>query len=135
MSKMKTTPSSALLDADSSKAVRAQHRLKLAAIIYVNARHAIGTDQEVLRSGFALLAQASLEYYAARRIQDAVRIEVRAAEIAAQMIHEQRHDMIVEELAGWRRCGDNRERGSYPKSPAWQAGWLAAIIWSQSRKR
>lgn len=64
------------------------------------------------------------------RLRDAVRIEVRAAAIAAQMIHELSHDMIVEELVGWMRCGDNRERGSYPHSHAWQAGWLAAIIWS-----
>lgn len=135
MSTMKKTPPREALDADSSKAAHARVRLKLAAITYVNARHAIGTDQEVLRSGFALLAQASREYYEAQMLQDAVRIEMRAAEIAAQMIHAQRHDMIVEELAGWMRCGDNRERGSYPKSPAWQAGWLAAIIWSQSRKR
>jgi len=64
------------------------------------------------------------------RQRDAVRIEVRAAKIAAQMIHSMTHDMAVEELVGWMRCGDNRERGSWPKSFAWQAGWLAAIIWS-----
>ena len=64
------------------------------------------------------------------RRRDAVRIEVRAAEIAAQMRHDMRHDMIIEELVGWMRCGDKRERGSYPKSAGWQAGWLAAIIWS-----
>jgi hypothetical protein len=68
------------------------------------------------------------------RRRDAVRIEVRAAEIAAQMLHEMRHDMAIEELVGWMRCGDNRERGSYPKSPAWQAGWLAAIIWAPDRR-
>ena len=68
------------------------------------------------------------------RQREAVRIEVRAAEIAAQMLHELRHDMAIEELVGWMRCGDNRERGSDPKSHAWQAGWLAAIIWSSSRK-
>lgn len=67
------------------------------------------------------------------RRREAVRIEVRAAEIAAQMLHDLRHDMAIEELVWWMRCGDNRERGSYPKSPAWQAGWLAAIIWSSSR--
>jgi hypothetical protein len=61
------------------------------------------------------------------RRREAVRIEVRAAEIAAQMICEMRHDMTIEEPVGWMRCGDNRERGSYPESPAWQAGWLAAI--------
>jgi hypothetical protein len=64
------------------------------------------------------------------RRRDAVRVEIRAATIASQMIHgQQRHDMTLKELAGWMRCGDNRERGSYPKSLAWQAGWLAAIIW------
>lgn len=67
------------------------------------------------------------------RRREAARIEIRAAEIAAQMLHEMRHDMAVDELVGWMRCGDNRERGSYPKSSAWQAGWLAAIIWSASR--
>jgi len=67
------------------------------------------------------------------RRREAVRIEVRAAEIAAQMLHDMSHDMVVEELVGWMRCGDNRERGSYPKSFAWQAGWLAAIIWDSSR--
>jgi hypothetical protein len=64
------------------------------------------------------------------RRREAVRIEVRAAEIASRMTHEMRHDMTTEELVGWMRCGDNRERGSYPKSSAWQSGWLAAIIWS-----
>jgi hypothetical protein len=63
-------------------------------------------------------------------LRDAVRIEKRAAAIVAQMIHELRHDMVVGELVGWMRCGDNRERGSYPQSFEWQAGWLAAIIWS-----
>lgn len=63
-----------------------------------------------------------------------MRVEIRAADIAAQMIHEQRHDMIVDELVGWMRCGDNRERGDYPKSPAWQAGWLAAIIYTEARR-
>jgi hypothetical protein len=67
------------------------------------------------------------------RRREAVRIEIRAAEIAAQMLQREVHDMATEELVGWMRCGDNRERGSYPKSPAWQAGWLAAIIWSSSR--
>ena len=69
------------------------------------------------------------------RIRDAVRIERRAASIAAGMIHELRHDMIVEELVGWMRCGDNRERGSYPKSPAWQAGWLAGFIFGDDPGR
>ncbi len=68
------------------------------------------------------------------RRREAARIEVRAATIAAHMLHEMRHDMTTEELVGWMRCGDNRERGSYPKSPAWQAGWLAAIIWSHNRE-
>lgn len=67
------------------------------------------------------------------RRRDAVRIEIRAAEIASRMLHEMSHDMTVEELVGWMRCGDNRERGSDLKSPAWQAGWLAAIIWGESR--
>ena len=62
--------------------------------------------------------------------RDALRIEVRAAAIAAQMLHELRHDMTVEELVGFMRCGDNRERGSFPASRAWQAGWLAAILFS-----
>jgi hypothetical protein len=66
------------------------------------------------------------------RLRDAVRIEKRAAAIAAGMIHALSHDMIIEELVGWMRCGDNRERGSYPQSHAWQAGWLAAIIWSDA---
>lgn len=74
------------------------------------------------------------------RRREAVRIEMRAAAIAAQMLHELRHDMIVEELVGWMSRGDpaRAERGSYPKAHAWQAGWLAALIWSQSgtkRKR
>lgn len=69
------------------------------------------------------------------RIRDAVRIEARAAAIAAQMLHDLRHDMTVEELVGWMRCGDNRERGSYPKSPAWQAGWLAAFIFGDDPGR
>ena len=68
------------------------------------------------------------------RRRDAVRIEIRAAEIAAQMLHEMRHDMTIEEMVGWMRCGDNRERGSYPKSLAWQTGWLAAIIWGSDRE-
>lgn len=67
------------------------------------------------------------------RRRDAVRIEVRAAEIATQMLHDLLHDMTVDELVGWMRCGDNRERGSYPKSPAWQAGWLAAVIFAPDR--
>jgi hypothetical protein len=67
------------------------------------------------------------------RLRDAVRIEKRAAAIAAQMLHELLHDMTVEELVGWMRCGDNRERGSYPKSHAWQAGWLAAHIFNDNR--
>jgi hypothetical protein len=66
------------------------------------------------------------------RTRDAVRIEIRAAEIAAQMI-DLHHDMSIAELVGWTRCGDNRERGSDPKSHSWQAGWLAAIIWSESQ--
>jgi len=68
------------------------------------------------------------------RRREAVWIEVRAAEIAAQMVHELCHDMTIEEVVGWMRRGDNRERGSYPKSPAWQAGWLAAIIWGHERR-
>jgi hypothetical protein len=64
------------------------------------------------------------------RLRDAVRIEKRAASIAARMLHEGHHDMIIEELVGFMRCGDNRERGTYPKSIAWQSGWLAAIIYS-----
>ena len=62
------------------------------------------------------------------RRRDTIRVEVRAATIASQMIHEWQHDMTTEELVGWMRCGDNRERGSYPKSLCWQAGWLAAFI-------
>lgn len=69
------------------------------------------------------------------RIRDAVRIETRAAAIAAQMLHEMRHDMTVEELVGWMRCGDNRERGSYPKSHAWQTGWLASFIFGDDPGR
>jgi hypothetical protein len=53
---------------------------------------------------------------------------MRAAAIAAGMIHALSHDMTVEELVGWMRRGDGRERGSYPKSHAWQVGWLAATI-------
>ncbi len=68
------------------------------------------------------------------RLRDAVRIEVRAAAIAAQLLHDKFHDMEIEELVGWMRCGDNRERGSYPKSPAWQAGWLAAIIFAHEHR-
>jgi hypothetical protein len=68
------------------------------------------------------------------RRRDAVRIEVRAAEIAAAMLHDMSHDMIVEELVGWMRCGDNRERGSCPKSFAWQTGWLAATIFGHENQ-
>jgi len=68
------------------------------------------------------------------RRRDAVRIEVRGAEIAASMLHDLRHDMIVEELVGWMRCGDNRERGNYPKSVAWQTGWLAATIFGHENQ-
>lgn len=67
------------------------------------------------------------------RRRDAVRIEIRAAEIAAQMIGGDGHDMTIAELVGWMRRGDNRERGSYPKAHAWQAGWLAATIWGHER--
>lgn len=69
------------------------------------------------------------------RLRDAVRIEKRAAAIAAGMIHSLSHDMTVEELVGWMRRGDGAERGSYPKSPSWQAGWLAAIIWFHERPK
>jgi hypothetical protein len=69
------------------------------------------------------------------RLRDAVRIEIRAAAIAAGMLHDMSHDMIVEELVGWMRCGDNRERGDYPKSSAWQAGWLAAFIFGDDPGR
>ena len=69
------------------------------------------------------------------RTRDAVRIEKRAAAIAAGMLHNMSHDMTVAELVGWMRCGDNRERGSYPKSHAWQAGWLAAIIFGDDPGR
>src|SRR5207244_5326909 len=61
---------------------------------------------------------------AAMRLGEAVRIEVRAASIAAGMIHSLSHDMSDEELVGWMRRGDGSERGTYPKSHAWQAGWL-----------
>jgi len=63
-----------------------------------------------------------------------VQIEIRAAEIVAGMIHALSHDMSVEELVGWMRCGDNRARGSYPKSSSWQAGWLAAFIFGDVMK-
>lgn len=45
-----------------------------------------------------------------------------------------KHDMTLQELVGWMSCGDpaRAERGSYPKSSAWQAGWLAAISWSHT---
>jgi len=66
------------------------------------------------------------------RLREAVRIEIRAAEIAAEMIHSLSHDMTLEELVGWMRRGDGRERGSYPKSHGWQAGWLAATIYGDS---
>ena len=67
-----------------------------------------------------------------------VAIEIRAAELAANVVDANlgialgliNHDMTIEELVGWMRCGDNRERGTYPKSAAWQAGWLAATIYS-----
>ena len=63
------------------------------------------------------------------RLRDAVRIEIRAAAIAAAMICKTKHDMTLQEIVGFMRCGDNRERGAYPKSTAWQAGWLAAFIY------
>jgi hypothetical protein len=69
------------------------------------------------------------------RLRDAVRIEKRAAAIAAGMIHALSHDMTIEELVGWMRCGDNRERGSYPQSHAWQTGWLAAYIFGDDPGR
>lgn len=122
---------------DGARGARARQMLQLAALAFVNARHAIDADQEVSRASFALLAQAARAYYEVMTLREAVLIEVRAAQIAAQMIHELRHDMTVEELVGWMSCGDPRraERGDYPKSPAWQAGWLAAIIWSHERGR
>lgn len=45
-----------------------------------------------------------------------------------------RHDMVVAELVGFMRCGDNRTRG-FPKGIAWQAGWLAAVIFSEELAR
>lgn len=75
------------------------------------------------------------------RRRDILRIEVRAAEIAATMLAGAildglpRHAMVGEELVGFIRCGDNRERGTYPKSAAWQAGWLAAIIFGEELDR
>ncbi len=71
------------------------------------------------------------------RLREAVRIEIRAAAIAASMLHSLSHDMIDEELVGWMSRGDpaRAERGSYPKSHAWQAGWLAATIYSERAPR
>lgn len=64
------------------------------------------------------------------KVAVAVRIELRAAQLAQDVL-----DGCAVwrgmELAGWMRQGDNRERGSYPKDPSWQAGWLAAHIWGR----
>jgi hypothetical protein len=73
-----------------------------------------------------------------RDVTRAIAIEVRAAEIAANVTDANagidlgltNHGMTIDELVGWMRCGDGRERGAYPKSSEWQAGWLAAIIYS-----
>jgi hypothetical protein len=70
--------------------------------------------------------------------REAVRIERRAAEIAAGVISGiyLQDDTLLgagmkgSELGGWMRYADNAERGTYPKSADWQAGWLAAAIYS-----
>lgn len=62
------------------------------------------------------------------RTRDAVRIDIRAAQIAIE-VAEGKHSWEGKELNGWMRAGDNRERGSLPHSPEWQAGWFAAQIW------
>lgn len=60
--------------------------------------------------------------------REALRIEVRAAEIAAAMIYNLTNIMTGRELGGWARAGDKRERGG-ENNWEWQAGWLAAQIW------
>ncbi len=75
-----------------------------------------------------------------------VAVEIRAAEIAAAMIvyycilRDTGADALIntppavhwetDEMAGWVRYGDSRD-GLFPKSPGWQAGWLAARIWAE----
>lgn len=68
------------------------------------------------------------------RTREAISVELRAADIAWSMLHGEPCDMTVGELVGWMRCGDNRDRGNWPKSLAWQAGWLAAIIWAHEKE-
>lgn len=64
------------------------------------------------------------------RTREAVRIEIRAAEIA-QLVREKNGEMIWlgKEMGGWIRAGDNSERKSDFNNKDWQAGWLAAQIW------
>lgn len=62
------------------------------------------------------------------RTRDAVRIDIRAAEIAYELYFNKRNIMEGIEMAGWMRAADNRERGSC-ESHDWQAGWFAAQIW------
>ncbi len=47
---------------DSLAAGRARQRLKLSAIGYVNARHGIDTNVELVQAGLRILCQAALEY-------------------------------------------------------------------------
>lgn len=65
------------------------------------------------------------------RTRERLRLEVRAA-LIAQEVAEGSHDWneSVEELVGWMRAGDGRERGSITGSWRWHAGYLAALIWS-----
>jgi hypothetical protein len=65
------------------------------------------------------------------RLREAVRIEKRAAAIAAGMLHGLTHDMNVRELVGFMSAGDpSRAERAAPYDHGWQAGWLAALIWS-----